>query len=203
MNIKEIGEKLRSKKFYKKNWHRFIVGPILFFGICFSTGWYQIMGGFHLISWLSLLIGLIFSIIFAKNYNKRHFLILILIILIQIGTVNLNTEKYETFCTNQTLGMFSTNGIHNILINKSRDNKEIYSKINCDCIGLKRNYWDSEYCVGKAANCYIEDFYKGNNESIEKINFPCEDYLDIKEKKRNFYDPDDMANRYYQSELKE
>lgn len=108
----------KSKEFYKNNWHRFLVAPILFFALFFTSMVYLISAGFYVIFYVSLLIGFILSIIFAINYNKYYFFGLVFIILLQIITVNIDTKNYQ------------------------------YQIKYWDfCPGFTRNYYESTYCV--------------------------------------------------------
>lgn len=176
--MEKILENLKSKEFYKKNWHRFLVAPILFFGIFFSSLLYLVTAGFYIIYFPSLLVGFIFSIMFAKNYNKYYFFGLVFILLLQIITVNINTKKYEHFLPDKyTIGKYS-----------QEEYGDKYYEINTSCFGLKRHYYDTTKCVGELGNCFVETFSKKNNQSLSKEDFSCRDYDKVlKEKEKNFY----------------
>lgn len=169
--MKKFLTNLKDIDFYKKNWHRLLVAPILFLGIFFSSAIYLISAGFYIIFYLSLLVGLIFSILFVIKYDKKHFFVLIFIVLLQIITVNIDTKNYEVYDGIYTIG-------------KNSKAYDIYYKVNADCFGIKRNYYETTKCVGKITNCFIETFSQKNDQFLNKEIFPCVDYNEIlKEKK--------------------
>lgn len=163
--MKKALEKMKSEEFYKNNWHRFLVAPILFFGIFFSSVIYLLSAGFYIVFYLSLLLGFIFSITFAIKYNKYHFFVLLFIILLQVITVSIDTKNYQYFLPHYSIGEYS-----------SEKYGRIYYKVNSSCLGLKRNYYESTYCVGKINNCSMETYSKINDQLISKESFPCAEY---------------------------
>jgi len=172
--MKKFLENLENKEFYKKNWHRFLVTLILFFGIFFSSTVYLISAGFYVIFYVSLLMGFILSIMFAINYNKHYFFGLVFIVLLQIITVNIDTKKYQHRIYRNPIGQHIEDG-------------DKYFKINASCFGFKRNYYESTSCVGKMKNCSIETFNRANNELINKEVFSCTEYDKITKEKENLF----------------
>ncbi len=158
-------ENLKNKEFYKNNWHRLLVAPTLFLGIFFSSSIYFLSAGFHIVFFLSLLIGFIFSIIFAKSYNKYYFFVLLFIIFLQIITVNIDTKKYQYYIPSYPIGEYSGD-IYG----------DEYYEIKTSCFGLKRNYYESTYCVGQLKNCSIETFSKKDGQLLDKEYFSCTEY---------------------------
>ena len=169
-------ENLKNKEFYKNNWHRFLVAPILFFGIFFSSMVYLISAGFYIVLYLSLLVGFIFSILFAINYNKYYFFVLVLIVLLQIITVNIDTKNSQHYMPSYPIGQYSSEGYG-----------DFYYKINASCSGLKRNYYESTYCVGGLTNCSIEIFSKIGNQLINKKSFSCIEYDKTLKEKQDIF----------------
>lgn len=171
-----ILKQLGKKEFYKHIWHRILIAPILALGIYASSIIYILSGGFHLIFYTGLLVGITCSFLFVLNYNKHYVFILLFLLFIQILTVNINTREYEYYVPNHPIGEYS-----------SEKYGDKYYDISAFCLGLHRNYYESTYCVGIPKNCIIKTLSKTNHEVINTKPFPCTEYKSLLKEKQEFF----------------